>query len=523
MGGPLGADHAGDLSRRRKRRCAARAPRPARAARHALDSPRRAAPPPASSDRLCPPLFPQTRAEAARHGYAGRLFGITFALVAFGLAANDVGLALPLARILGIVIGIALAVLANAALLPRSGSEEALAALGGMLGALEDAARAAWGSADREAAGAGGAGAVTAAGAPGSVGAARAVWAWGGGAHSMAAAEAAADRLYGSSKTLDEALAVARYEIYAGRLGRHACLLPGGPCLPCATCKQLAPAARVCAAQRAARSAARVLWAINLALAQASSAAPLAGRSKQNTSRKPTSQPTDQPLTNHRPLPKMKFQGWEDADWAVIVEIHHPSVLRRVASGAVGAAAALRRDYAAALAGRAWRDGGAPAGGKAAGAWRRRGAPAAADPAPAEEVLEELEAAVAELLRHTQENRHRYLLAATSWAASRRPGASAPVFTGVATAGGGGAGAPLPQPRLAETHAPPARPAEPFALFPDDARGLRVILRWRALCWDVEQLAVEFRGLRLALEALTLPGGRPAAPPPAGPAAAAGV
>jgi hypothetical protein len=138
-------------------------------------------------------------------------------------------------------------------------------------------------------------------------------------------------------------------------------------------------------------------------------------------------------------------------------------------------------------------------------------------------VLEELEAAVAELLRHTQANRHRYLSAATSWAASRRHGASVPVFTGVVTAGGGGAGAPLPQPRLAETHAPPACPAEPFALFPDDARGLRVILRWRSLCWDVEQLALELRGLRLALEALTLPGGRPAAPPPAVPAAAAGV
>jgi hypothetical protein len=47
-------------------------------------------------------------------------------------------------------------------------------------------------------------------------------------------------------------------------------------------------------------------------------------------------------------------------------------------------------------------------------------------------------------------------------------------------------------------------------------------MRWRALCWDLEQLAGELRRLKEALEALkeALPGGRPAARPSAGPAPA---
>jgi hypothetical protein len=329
-----------------------------------------------------------------------------------------------------------------------------------MLGALEDAARAAWGSPDREA-GAGGAG-----GAAGSAGAARAAWAWGGGAHSMAAAEAAADRLYGSSKTIDASLAAARYEAYAGRLCGHTCLLPGWPA--CAAGRALAPPDRVRAAQRAARRAARVLWAVNLAL----------------------------------------DGGWEDADWAVVVEIHRPAVLQRVAAGAVGTAAALRRDYAAALAGRAPRGG---AGGRPGSrAWRRPGAPPGAEAAPAEEMLEEMEAAVGELMRNTRENRHRWFRSATAWATSRRrPGAGAPAL---ASAG---------EPALAGA-APPRPAEEAFALFPDDEGGLRSIMRWRALCWDLEQLAGELRRLKEALEELkeALPGGRPAARPSAGPAPA---
>jgi hypothetical protein len=46
-----------------------------------------------------------------------------------------------------------------------------------------------------------------------------------------------------------------------------------------------------------------------------SSAAPLVGQSKQKTSWKPTNHPTIQPLTNYRPLPKIKFQWGPNGLW----------------------------------------------------------------------------------------------------------------------------------------------------------------------------------------------------------------
>jgi hypothetical protein len=297
---------------------------------------------------------------------------------------------------------------------PRTGAQEALRALGNMLAAVEDATRAAWRPSEEEAGGKGGAPCAPRAGA--------ATRAWAGGEARMAAAEAAADRLYGSSKALDAALADARYEAFCGGIRGHACLLPAAPC--CAA--ELAPAARMRAAQRAARSVGRVQWAINLALEQ----------------------------------------GWSEASWEAIREVHSDGLLARVAAAAIAAAAQTHADFAAALDGRA-----------------AAAARAAAEP----DALAALDAAVAELVCGAAASQARVLEAAR---------------------GTPNAGDLLPKVRE-------------LARGADGAHATRTLLRWLSLCWEVERFASELRALRAALAELPLwPGGRPAAlhrgpaPPP---------
>jgi hypothetical protein len=281
-----------------------------------------------------------------------------------------------------------------------------------MLAAVEDATRAAWRPSEEEAGGKGGA--------LRALRADDATRAWAGGEARMAAAEAAADRLYSSSKALDAALADARYEAYCGGIRGHACLLPAAPC--CAA--ELAPAARIRAAQRAARSVGRVEWTINLALEQ----------------------------------------GWSEASWGAIREVHSDGLLARVAAAAIAATAQTHADFAAALDGRA-----------------AVAARAAAEP----DALAALDAAVAELVRGAAASQARVLEAAR---------------------GAPDAGDLLPKVRE-------------LARGADGTLATRTLLRWLSLCWEVERFATELRALRLALAELPLPGGRPAAlhPGPAPP------